>query len=240
MKVLVVGHGAREHAMAKSLVSNGTELHAAMSRREIIDINNPQHYDRFRNVDIAFIGPEAPLATGVSDKLNELGIPVVGPTKEAARLEWSKAYARIFLDDNGIHGNPSYKICRTLADVREYLEEHKDVAVKPDVLTGGKGVKITSEHLQSSSEVEDYALERISEDGVVVLEEKLVGNEFTLQAFTDGKTVEVMPLVRDYKRAYDGDGIIKELMMVIKVRILGAWEVTAVQIIAFLIFLRDR
>ena len=171
MKVLVVGHGAREHAIAKSLVSNGTELHAAMSRRnpgiariskfvEIIDINNPQHYDRFQNVDIAFIGPEAPLATGVTDKLNELGIPVVGPTKEAARLEWSKAYTRIFLDDNGIQGNPSYKICRTLADVREYLGEHKDVAVKPDVLTGGKGVKITSEHLQSSSEVEDYALER--------------------------------------------------------------------------------
>jgi phosphoribosylamine--glycine ligase len=216
LEVLVVGNGAREHAIAKKLVEDGVELHAAMSRRnpgiaglservKIMDINDPELYGGFADVDIAFIGPEAPLAVGITDKLNELGVPVVGPSRATARLEWSKAYTRTFLEENGIEGNPDFRICRTSDDVKGFLRDHPDLAVKPDVLTGGKGVKITGEHLHSASDVEGYAAERISEDGLVVLEEKLVGREFTLQAFSDGSRVEVMPLVRDFKRAYDGD-----------------------------------
>jgi phosphoribosylamine--glycine ligase len=216
LEVLVVGNGAREHAIAKKLAEDGVEVHAAMSRRnpgiaglservKIMDINDPELYGGFADVDIAFIGPEAPLAAGITDKLNELGVPVVGPSRATARLEWSKAYTRTFLEDNGIEGNPDFRICRTSDDVKGFLRDHPDLAVKPDVLTGGKGVKITGEHLHSASDVEGYAAERISEDGLVVLEEKLVGREFTLQAFSDGSRVEVMPLVRDFKRAYDGD-----------------------------------
>lgn len=213
---MVVGQGAREHAIAKKLAEGDVELHSAMAHRnpgiaglskrsEIMDITNPTLFDVFGEVDIAFIGPEAPLAAGVTDRLSEMGVPVVGPTREAARLEWSKAFARQFLEDHGIDGNPEFRICRSLADVRGFLRGHKEVAVKPDVLTGGKGVRLTGEHLHSASEVEAYALERIREDGLVVIDEKLVGREFTLQAFTDGKRLEMMPLVRDYKRAYDGD-----------------------------------
>lgn len=216
MKVLVVGHGAREHAIAKKLAEEDVEIHAAMARRnpgiaglskrmEIIDISNPESYDRFKGVDIAFIGPEAPLAAGVTDHLNGMGIPVVGPTRDLARLEWSKAFTRSFLKERGIGGNPEFSICRNRADVRRFLIEHPDVAVKPDVLTGGKGVRITGEHLNSPADVEAYAAERIGRDGLVILEEKLIGREFTLQTFTDGDRVEVMPLVRDYKRALDGD-----------------------------------
>lgn len=216
MKVLVVGQGAREHAIAKKLAEADVELHAAMSRRnpgissiskrvEIMDITDTNLYDRFKDVDIAFIGPEAPLAAGATDRLNGLGVPVVGPTLEAARLEWSKAFARQFLEEHGIDGNPEFRICRSLGEVRAFLRDHPEVAVKPDVLTGGKGVKITGEHLQTSSEVEEYAAERIGSDGLVVLDEKLMGREFTLQAFTDGSKLEFMPLVRDYKRAYEGD-----------------------------------
>ncbi|RLI07994.1 phosphoribosylamine--glycine ligase [Candidatus Bathyarchaeota archaeon] len=216
MKVLVVGHGAREHAIAKKLAEEDVELHAAMSRRnpgiarlskrvEIMDLTRPESYDRFKGMDIAFIGPEAPLAAGVADRLNELGVPIVGPTRALARLEWSKAFTRSFLQEHGIEGNPEFSICRSLDDVRRFLGDHPEVAVKPDVLTGGKGVKITGEHLHSPAEVEAYAAERIRSDGLVVLEEKLVGREFTLQAFTDGDLVEVMPLVRDFKRAFDGD-----------------------------------
>ena len=192
------------------------ELQAAMARRnpgiagaasrvEIIDLTRLENFDRFKEVDIAFIGPEAPLAAGVTDRLNGMGIPVVGPTRILAKLEWSKAFSRRFLREHGIEGNPEFSICRNLKDVRIFLEDHSDVAVKPDVLTGGKGVRITGEHLHSAAEVEAYAAERITTDGMVVLEEKLVGREFTLQAFTDGRRVEVMPLVRDYKRAFDGD-----------------------------------
>jgi phosphoribosylamine--glycine ligase len=216
MKVLVVGHGAREHAIAKALTGEGVELHAAMGRRnpgiaglsksiKIMDINDTGSYDDLKGMDVAYIGPEAPLAAGVSDRLIELGVPVFGPTRETARLEWSKAYTRIFLDEQGVDGNPDFRICRSIDDVRDFLRSHADVAVKPDVLTGGKGVKITGEHLHSRQDVEEYAAERMGSDGLVVLEEKLRGREFTLQAFTDGSRIEVMPLVRDFKRAYDGD-----------------------------------
>ena len=216
MKVLVVGNGARENAIAKKLHRDGAELVAAMSKRnpgivaiskrvELIDINKSADYDRFADVDIAFIGPEAPLAAGIADTLTSKGIPTVGPLKNLARLEWSKSYARLVLQENGIPGNPAFKVCRNLFEVRVFLLDHPDVAVKPDVLTGGKGVKLTGEHLHSQQEVESYCSECIRNDGLVILEEKLKGKEFTLQAFVDGKHVEVMPLVRDFKRAYDGD-----------------------------------
>ncbi len=216
MKVLVVGNGAREHALAKKLHADGAELVSAMSKRnpgiaalskrvEIMDIDKADNYDRFKGVNIAFVGPEAPLAAGVADRLSELGVPVVGPKKSLARLEWSKSYARVLLQESGIPGNPEFRICRDLFEVRTFLIDHPNVAVKPDVLTGGKGVKLTGEHLRSPREVEEYAFECIKNDGLVVLEEKLRGKEFTLQAFVDGKHVEVMPLVRDFKRAYDGD-----------------------------------
>ncbi|MCX6647872.1 MAG: phosphoribosylamine--glycine ligase [Candidatus Bathyarchaeota archaeon] len=216
MKVLVVGNGAREHAIAKKLHGDGAELTSAMAKRnpgiaaiskrvELIDINKPADYDRFTGVDIAFIGPEAPLAAGIADTLNAKGIPTVGPVKNLARLEWSKSYARLVLEENGIPCNPAFKICRNLFEVKTFLKDHPDVAVKPEGLTGGKGVKLTGEQLHSAKEVEDYCAECIRNDGLVVLEEKLRGKEFTLQAFVDGKHVEVMPLVRDFKRAYDGD-----------------------------------
>jgi phosphoribosylamine--glycine ligase len=216
LKILVIGNGAREHAITRKLAMEAVEIKAAMSRLnpgiaalsqnvKIMDIDDPEQYNRFKNVDLAFIGPESPLAMGVADKLWKLGVPVVGPKKALARLEWSKAYARTVLEDNGIPGNPEYKICRDVEDVEEFLRVHHEVAVKPDVLTGGKGVKVTGDHLHGLEMVKKYALERIKADGLVILEEKLVGREFTLQAFTDGSRVEVMPIVRDFKRAYDGD-----------------------------------
>ena len=216
MKVLVVGNGAREHAIAKKLAQEGDVLWAAMSklnpgiaalssRVEIIDINDPKEYSRFKGVDLAYVGPEDPLSRGVADALWNIGVPVVGPRKELAKLEWSKAYARLVLDEYGIPGNPAFKICRTKEDVDTFLGEHPEVAVKPDVLTGGKGVKVSGDHLATVHDAKSYAIERIKSDGLVVLEEKLKGREFTLQAFTDGRRVEVMPLVRDFKRAYDED-----------------------------------
>jgi phosphoribosylamine--glycine ligase len=216
MKILVVGHGAREHAIAKKLTQEELEIVSAMSRLnpgiaalservELFDIDDPVEYGRFKDVDLAFIGPEAPLATGVSDRLWELGVPVVGPRKALARLEWSKAYTRQAIQEHGIPGNPEFAACRSAEEVDGFLNEHREVAVKPDVLTGGKGVKVTGDHLHGVEEARGYAMERLKQDGLVVLEEKLKGREFTLQAFTDGKRVEVMPLVRDFKRAYDGD-----------------------------------
>ena len=98
-------------------------------------------------------------------------------------------------EENGIKGNPDYAICKTKRDIEFFLTRHQDVAVKPDVLTGGKGVKITGEHLFGAQDVIEYALDRINSDGLVVIDEKLEGREFTLQAFSDGKNIEIMPLV---------------------------------------------
>jgi len=216
MRVLVVGHGAREHAITKKLAEEAVEIFAVMGKNnpgirnlskkaKVVDINKLDNYKEFGEMDLAFIGPEDPLAHGVSDYLWDLEVPVVGPKRSQAKLEWSKAYTREILDEYQISGNPDYKICRNKDDVEDFLHIRDEVAVKPDVLTGGKGVKVSGEHLRNSSEIIDYALKRIETDGLVVLEEKLEGKEFTLQAFTDGRRIEVMPLVRDFKRAYDGD-----------------------------------
>ena len=211
-----MGNGAREHAIIRKLAKEDVEITAAMAklnpgiaklskRVELMDINDPSKYAKFKDHDLAFIGPEAPLAVGISDTLIELGVTVGAPEKALARLEWSKAYAREVLDRNGINGNPAFKICRTEDHVRAFLDEYPDVAVKPDVLTGGKGVKVTGQHLLTRDETEAYAFDMMRNDGLVVLEEKLIGKEFTLQAFVDGARLRYMPLVRDFKRAYDND-----------------------------------
>jgi phosphoribosylamine--glycine ligase len=214
--VLVVGNGAREHAIVKKLAQEDIEITAAMAklnpgiaalskRVEIMDINDVNGYTMFKDHDLAFVGPEAPLAVGVSDKLDELGVTVAAPMKALARLEWSKAYSRQVLDENNIVGNPKFKICKTESEVKSFLDDCPEVAVKPDILTGGKGVRVTGQHMKDRAETEAYAFERIRDDGIVVLEEKLIGKEFTLQAFVDGSKLHYMPLVRDFKRAYDND-----------------------------------
>ncbi len=216
-KILLIGNGAREHAMAKSVIKNeNVELHASMAKKnpgiarlsasfEVAPLSSEDALKKYSNVDLAFIGPEAPLAEGVVDTLEKLGVTAFGPKKTVARLESSKVFTRELISKYNIPGNPRHVIVRNEEDMLEFLKDSLEVAVKPDGLTGGKGVKLYGEHLKNKNEILEYGRELLKKDGKFVMDEKLSGLEFTLQTFVDGKNVILMPLVRDFKRAYDGD-----------------------------------
>jgi len=217
MKMLVVGGGGREHAIARALSRNKeTELYAVMARqnpgiarlcsRYLLEretrVDSVAAFALKESIDYAIIGPEAPLEAGVVDRLEADGIPCMGPSRAAARLETDKAFCREMMAHHGIAGCPRYRIFREAEDAVRFLETHDgDLAVKPAGLTGGKGVRIMGEHLDRSGAIE--YIRSLSSD--IVLEERLVGEEFTLQAFTDGVHLVPMPLVQDHKRAYEGD-----------------------------------
>ena len=217
MKVLVVGGGGREHAIARALSFNTeTAIFSVMAKRnpgiaavaeEILlekETNVPAviRFAKARRIDYAVIGPEAPLEAGITDRLEEEGIACMGPTVSAARLETDKAFCREMMETQGIGGCPRYRIAHTAADAEAFIRGYTgDLAIKPIGLTGGKGVRIMGEHLDRDGAV---AYVR-SLGGKVVLEERLIGEEFTLQAFVDGKHLVPMPLVQDHKRAFEGD-----------------------------------
>lgn len=217
MKILVVGGGGREHAIAVALSRNSeTEIYSVMAKKnpgiariakkfslvKETDIDKIVAFARETGVTHAFIGPEAPLEAGVVDRLSAAGVACVGPTKAAARIETDKAFCRDLMAHHHIDGNPAYRVFHNTDDAIAFVKDHDgDLAIKPIGLTGGKGVRIMGEQVDR-----DGAIEYIRQiNGEVVLEERLKGEEFTLQAFVDGFHIVPMPLVQDHKRAFDGD-----------------------------------
>lgn len=223
MRVLAVGGGAREHAMAHALARSGADVFVCMKNsnpgiarlaKEVAlvderDVTEVVGFARSRGVELAVVGPEAPLEVGLVDGLVAAGIPTAGPTKGAARIETSKSFMRNLMKKHGIRGSVRFVKADTVHDTIKALDElGTDIVVKPVGLTGGKGVKVVGEHLMTKDDILAYASEIISRKiggASIVLEERLVGEEFTLQAFCDGKRVVPMPAVQDHKRAYEGD-----------------------------------
>ncbi len=225
-KVLLIGSGGREHAIARALKNGGAKIYAVMKNKNpgivrlaedyiIGDHNSVSYVEnlkwvKFRKVDFAFIGPEAPLINGMADMLEEHGIPVVGPRKDAAIIEGSKEFMRDLMKKHGIEGMVDYFVFTSPERVEEFLKDYdKPFVVKPVGITGGKGVWVMGDHFKTKEEGIQYA-KRVLQEGIggekkVIIEEKLVGEEFTLQVFTDGRTIKGMPLVQDFKRAYEGD-----------------------------------
>ena len=217
MKVLVVGGGGREHAIACALSRNSeVQLFSAMAKpnpgiarlaREIClcketEVARIVAFAQKNGTDYAFIGPEAPLEAGIVDQLEAAGIACVGPTRAAARLETDKAFCRELMAHHHIDGCPAYRVFHDTADTISFLRDHTgDLAIKPIGLTGGKGVRIMGEQVDRAGAI--AYVKQIA--GAVVLEERLVGEEFTLQAFVDGTSLVPMPLVQDHKRAFEGD-----------------------------------
>ena len=230
MDFLLVGNGAREHAIASAVCRNpSVRLFAFMSANNpgiialakktggkyvIGDIHAPSRVVSFASnnkVSLAFPSPDAVLAAGVSDALLAAGIPCAAPTKEASRLEWDKAYCRELLRDFRVKGSPNFGIFDKISEAASFIDSCKgQVAVKPSGLTGGKGVRVTGYQLKDGEDAKKYARELLSASSkdsarLIVVEERLEGEEFSLQAFSDGDKIHGMPLVQDHKRAYEGD-----------------------------------
>ena len=218
IKVLLLGKDGRTDCLAEALKTGGAGVYAMCDyrnpglRRKAVQFrqgktNDPaQVVDFAREVkpDLAVIGPEDPLAAGVVDRLQDLGIPCVGPTKRLAQLESSKSFTRQLLTEFGLPGNIAYQVFSSMDGLESYLRHLGEFVIKPDGLTGGKGVKVFGEHLLTIDEALQYASELLSK-GVVVVEEKLDGEEFSLQSFCDGETVVDTIPVQDHKRVWEDD-----------------------------------
>ena len=157
--------------------------------------------------DFVIPGPEAPIDAGAVDLLLEMGIPSIAPIKTVARLESSKSFTRDLLQKYGIQGNPKFRVFFGNQGLESYLKNElaEQFVIKADGLQGGKGVKVVGDHLKNIEEGLNYAKECLNKDGRVVVEEKLLGQEFSLMSFTDGTTILDMIPVQDHKRAYVND-----------------------------------
>lgn len=228
-KVMIVGSGGREHAMAWKISQSpmlgslyiapgnpGTAQHG-------INVPIPSEgkdahhrlveFARQADIDLVMIGPEVPLAAGLSDELRAAGLAVFGPSRAAAQIEASKAFAKDFMLRHGIPTARCVQFNR-FEPALEYLHQFVrmqdgsiPVVIKASGLAAGKGVIIPNSLVEAET-----ALRSIMVDGelgdageCVLIEEKLVGEEVSLLAFTDGYTVSVMPPAQDHKRLLDGD-----------------------------------
>lgn len=210
VKVLVIGSGAREHALCRSLSLDPdvTALHCAPGNAGIAEVAELLPVDALDGAavarlagelaaDLVVVGPEAPLVAGVADAVRAAGIPCFGPSGEAAQLEGSKAFAKDVMAGAGVPTARSY-VCTTPAEVDEALDAFgAPYVVKDDGLAAGKGVVVTDD--LEAARAHANACDR------VVIEEFLDGPEVSLFAITDGVTVVPLQPAQDFKRALDGD-----------------------------------
>jgi phosphoribosylamine--glycine ligase len=220
--ILIVGSGAREHAIATALARSPLQpklvcfsgarnpgIVALCSAYGVGSVTDPAAvtgYAREQHATMAVIGPEAPLATGVADALWAANVPSVGPTQSLARIESSKGFTRELLTKYKIPGNPFFQRFESLDGLEDVLVRYANRhVIKDDGLAGGKGVKVCGDHLLSLEDSLAFCRELVAQGHPFVIEEKVEGEEFSLMSFCDGTTLRHMPAVQDHKRAYEGD-----------------------------------
>ena len=219
-KFLIVGSGGRESAFAMRLAQD-TELYAIIDHKNpsiinyvkesggqylIANTSDPNivlNFAKKHSVDYTFVNADQPLANGVIDLLLENNFKAIGGTKQATRIEWDKVYSIQMMQKLCPEFTPFYKVISNTDELKDAISEFEsrgfDVVVKPQGLTGGKGVKVMPEHLSTFQECIDYASLLLKKNNdKVLLVEKIKGVEFTIMGITDGKNLVISPATYDY------------------------------------------
>jgi len=220
VKVLVVGGGGREHALAwkiaqspkvdKVFAAPGNAGTAAIAENLDLwptDVEGLGKAAKEKGIDLVMVGPEVPLASGIVDYFNYLGIPIFGPTRAATQIEASKVFARQLMEEHGIPC-PKGAIFSSHSEASEYLQkQHPPIVIKADGLAAGKGVIIADSLPEAQKALDDIMVAKIlgSAGHRVIIDEYLSGPEVSLIAFTDGKTISPMVPACDYKKVGDND-----------------------------------
>jgi phosphoribosylamine--glycine ligase len=209
VRVLVVGSGAREHALAWRLAKEGSAVQVAPGNGgtrgpvaiDALDVAALVTFAEREQIDLTIVGPEAPLAAGIVDTFDARGLRVLGPTRAAARLEWSKAWAKEFLLRHDVPTGRAEVVDGVAAARHAIASMGLPVALKADGLAAGKGVFIVT----SQADVEAALAGCAAFGSCMLVEEYLEGPELSVMAFSDGERLAVMPAARDYKRLLDND-----------------------------------
>ncbi|MDQ0222093.1 phosphoribosylamine--glycine ligase [Streptococcus moroccensis] len=221
MKLLVVGSGGREHAIAKKLLEspNVEQVFVApgndgmtLDGLFLVNIGISEHsslidFAKEHQIAWTFVGPDDALAAGIVDEFNQAGLKAFGPSKLAAELEWSKDFAKQIMVKYGIP-TAAFGTFADFEEAKAYIEEQgAPIVVKADGLALGKGVVVAETVEEAVEAAREMLLDnRFGDAGArVVIEEFLEGEEFSLFAFANGDQYYIMPTAQDHKRAYDGD-----------------------------------
>lgn len=221
MKVLVIGSGAREHAIAHALLRGGSTEEVTVApgnpgmdrdgihTTKLSESNHAALIDFVKNNDIdwVFVGPEVPLIEGLVDDFQAAGIKAFGPNKAAAQIEGSKDFAKQLMARHNIP-TAAYRTFAELEPAKAYVaQQGAPIVIKADGLAAGKGVTVAMDEESANAALEDIFVDhRFGSAGAkVVIEEFLEGQEFSLMSFVDGTRFWPMPISQDHKRAFDGD-----------------------------------
>lgn len=225
-KILVIGNGGREHTIVEALsrspqkveiynfasaINPGIKNIIGVSNiitGDYMDLSKIQEIAQQIKPNFAIVGPDDPIGIGAVDVLKAIGINSFAPNKANAQLESSKAFTRNLLEKYGIEGSPDFLVSTESDDPKRKIFFKKfegQIVVKADGLLGGKGVIVADEHFQTLEEAEEFSIKSVAKFGRVVLEEKLVGEEFSLISLVDGSTVLDTPAIQDHKRAFEND-----------------------------------
>jgi len=231
LKFMIVGSGAREHAIAENANKCGYEVYSASEIRnpglletskelfitDILDGEKVCGVARKVRPDIIFIGSEESLFAGVSDALRNDGFNVIGASKAAADIEKSKGFMRRLMEKNSMYGRLRFKTFNNIEEASRYIDEYAgSVAIKPTRQAGGKGVKVIADlqaYLKEEKSaakkrhVSDIVGQKLSQDleDPILIEERVEGIEYTLQCFTDGKNIVPLKIVEDHPHAFAED-----------------------------------